>query len=161
MATTGAAAASAHFAPQEPFNYGHHTHNISHIALAIFSASIYSDSFAVPIVELGAYALLVLSLCVVLLRISLHQRTYKQDVADSWEPLPATDVAVQVFTAVVALSLVAAMLALGLMLLPMQHTGAFVTGLYSCARPGPSAPAPLRTTPRLLHPCPGRPPSFR
>lgn len=117
-----------------PFYYGHHTHNISESALAIFSASIYgglADGIAVPIVELIAHAVLMLSLIVVLLRIALRSRTRKLLVADSWSPVPATDVAVRLFTALAALALLVTMLELGLMFVPMRHDGIFVTVVYA------------------------------
>ena len=118
-----------------PFVYGHHVHNVSGTGLAVFAASIYSDlpgGVAVPIVELVAHAFLVLSLCVVLMRIAFHKRTRKLMIVDSWEPLQTTDVAVRVFTVVAALALIASMLALVLMLIPMPHDGVFVSCVYAC-----------------------------
>ena len=119
-----------------PFHYGHHTHNISESALAFFSASIYggeADGIPVPFVELIAHAVLMLSLVVVLLRIALRSRTRKLLVADSWSPVPATDVAVRLFTGLTALALVVTMLEVGLMFVPMPHVGLFSTVVYASA----------------------------
>lgn len=117
-----------------PFHYGDHTHNISEAALRVFSFSIYSgeaEGFAVPVVELIAHAVLVISLIFVLIRIAIRRRTQKLLVSDSWLPVPTADMAVRVFTGLAALALLVTTLELGLMFVRMHHNGAFVAIVFA------------------------------
>ena len=121
--------------------YANQLYNVSNPeALAIFSASIYPDEaggVAVPLVELIAHGLLVLSIAAAFLSIAFHRRTAKYAASDSWEQLPTADVAVKFFTAVAALDLAMAMSVFVIMCVPVVHDGAFATWVYAGALPLP------------------------
>ena len=123
--------------------------NISHPkVLAALEASIWPNKPAgvsVPLIELAAHGLLVLSITGALLGIALRRRTHKRSVADSWQPLPIVDVPVRFFTVVAAADLIAALLVFVIMCLPVLHDGAFATCVYAGAH---AASPPLDCTPQ-------------
>lgn len=103
-----------------------------------------SPGVPVPVVELLAHGLLVLSLLCAFLGIAARRRTGKRAVSDSWELLPAVDVAVKLFTAITAGFLIASLLAFVLMFVPVNHTGIFPACIYTGTPPPPSSPCAHR-----------------
>ena len=69
----------------------------------------------VPLVELFAHGLLLLSLVGAFLGIAFRRHTREFLVANTWEPLPKVDVAVRLFTAVAAVDVLAALAAFAIM----------------------------------------------
>ena len=133
--------------------YANKVYNVSNPeALAALSASIYPDEaggVAVPLVELIAHGLLVLSIAAAFLSIAFHRRTRKYAASDSWEQLPTADVAVKFFTAIAAVDLAMATSVFVIMCVPVVHDGAFATWVYAGALPLPPSPPsiPLHSPP--------------
>jgi len=89
------------------------------------------DGVSVPLIEIGAQVILVVSLATVAHRISRRRRTHKQAVADSWEAVATADLAVHFYTVLGFVDLFVAFLTLVFMCLPIVHSGAFVTSVYA------------------------------
>ena len=142
--------------PIPSIHYAGSTTNITHVttALAVLTACIYPDEAVgveVPLLELIAHGLLVVSVAGAFVAIARRRRTNKLAIADSWEPLPTSDVAVRFFTLVAATDLVAAVLAFVLMCVPVVHDGVFATCVYAGARAllaRLSAPRPIEAPPQ-------------
>ena len=132
-----------------PINLTKHEVN----ALAPLTASIWPNQgvgVAVPLLEVIAHGLLVTSLAAVLLCIALHRRKHKRAVADSWESLPAADVAVRCFLVIAGADLFLSALVFLVMCLPVEHNGAYVAFVYA---------GTLRETSKLAPPPPLSSPS--
>lgn len=114
--------------------------NVTNSAFRLLAASIYNDvpgGSAVPLLELCAHGVLVLTITAALIRIASQRRGRKEETIvdpESWEPLVHVDVTARVFTGVAVMQLLVALAALVLMAVPIEHTGAFAAAVYACAR---------------------------
>ena len=138
------------------FHYGGLTLNVTAFSVSAFTACIWPDGptgMPVPIIELVAHAVLLISITCAMIRVAFRRRQgpHKYVVSDAWLPVSADDFTgvMRLLTVVVGLEVAAALLTVAVMVLPITHNGAFVTSVY--ARESPPPPPPRALPPSSPH----------
>ena len=109
----------------------HTTPRVVNAGVNVSALQVLAITDSVPLLELVAASALCLSAAVALALIARWPRQHKMLVGDSWEPIAASDVAVRTFTVIASIDLVAALLALALLLAPIERDGAFTCIAYA------------------------------
>ena len=146
--------------PRQIIHYGGHTFVNYTVppGYSWFAWSIYQgeDRLEVPMLEVVAQVLLVMSILSVLVLIWFRKRPPKDPIiGDSWAPARTVDYAVRLYNFVGIADLLLAIMTLLLMTVPIAHSGTFANWLYACEprvrlRPLSASPLPDRAHSKLI-----------